>query len=268
MIERRLVSRPVSTIGTLIAPRVTQEEGPPIVTAGLRMRIDAGNPYSYVGTGTTISDLSGNGNGASLVHGPLFVADRLGAISLDGTDEYIDCTDPLTSDAEREGSITYEYWLEPQATITTGRTQQTTGYGYLTASKQGLAGNHSYKETNNAFAAFMFQFGTNGFIAGCHNFDYAPSFLVDYQTYNGISHLVVTKSATGCEYFVNGTSRKSASQSRTLGSVVDSVTSKFPNNSFGTRYQGRIYTFSLYTRALSATEILNNFNAQRWRFGI
>jgi hypothetical protein len=268
MIERRLVSRPVSTIGTLIAPRVTQEEGARIVTEGLRMRLDVSNPYSYIGTGTSLADLSGSANGATMFNSPSAVYARNLAISLDGTDDYIGCSDPLTSDAEREGSLTFEYWLEPTATITTGRAESSTGYGYYTGSAQGLLSEHLYKPLNSSFAAFMFQFGTNGFIAGCHNFDYAPSFLVDYKTYTGISHLVVTKSATGATYYINGVSIKSGSQSRTLGAVVTNVTSSTSANEFGRFFQGRIYAYALYTRALSNGEILQNFNALRGRFSL
>ena len=41
---------------------------PRIVTSGLVMLLDAANPKSYPGTGTTWSDLSGNGNNGTLTN--------------------------------------------------------------------------------------------------------------------------------------------------------------------------------------------------------
>jgi hypothetical protein len=42
---------------------------PSIVTDGLVLCLDAGNPKSYPGSGTTWTDLSGNGNNGTLVNG-------------------------------------------------------------------------------------------------------------------------------------------------------------------------------------------------------
>jgi len=89
MIERRLVSRPISTVGTLIAPNRTQEEGPRIVTEGLVGHWDAGNPYSYPGTGTTWVDLSSSGFSGTLENGPTYSADKGGTITTDGANDQV-----------------------------------------------------------------------------------------------------------------------------------------------------------------------------------
>lgn len=46
--------------------------GPHLVTDGLVLALDAANPLSYPGSGTTWRDLSGNGNNGTLVNGPTF----------------------------------------------------------------------------------------------------------------------------------------------------------------------------------------------------
>lgn len=63
---------------------------PRIITNGLVLYLDAANTKSYPGSGTTWSDLSGNGNNGTLTSGPTFSANNNGYISLDGTDDYID----------------------------------------------------------------------------------------------------------------------------------------------------------------------------------
>ena len=64
-------------------------QGESIVTNGLVLYWDAGDKDSYPGTGTTIYDLSGNGNDGGLMNGPIFSSDKGGAIIFDGSDDYI-----------------------------------------------------------------------------------------------------------------------------------------------------------------------------------
>ena len=45
-----------------------------IVTTGLILNLDAGNPSSYSGSGTTWTDLTGNGYNAELIGSPTFVS--------------------------------------------------------------------------------------------------------------------------------------------------------------------------------------------------
>jgi len=63
--------------------------GPNIITDGLVLALDAANPRSYPGTGTSWNDLSGNGNNGTLVNGPTFNSDNNGSIVFDGVDDYI-----------------------------------------------------------------------------------------------------------------------------------------------------------------------------------
>ena len=69
-----------------------------IITSGLVLYLDAGNPSSYPGSGTTWSDLSGNGNHGALTGGVIFSSLDGGALVFDGvndsfgTDANIDLT--------------------------------------------------------------------------------------------------------------------------------------------------------------------------------
>ena len=57
---------------------------PKIVTDGLVLCLDAGNPKSYPGSGTTWTDLSGQGNNGTLVNGVGYVGTNGGSLSFDG----------------------------------------------------------------------------------------------------------------------------------------------------------------------------------------
>ena len=243
---------------------------PSIVTNGLLLCLDAGNRKSYPSpfTGNTWTDLSGNGRTGTLFNTPTYSSANGGSLDFDGTNEYAQSTITLT-DAQAEGDLTYEYWVQPTRTINASYTQSTSGTDYFSAwSDQGLANIIEYKYNNASYAAFQFCFGTNGFVVGAHSLGYAPPFLVDYQSYTGISHLIVIKSGTGCSYYVNGVFKKSASQSRILGAVPSWITSNgaIYGNAFGRYFQGNIYSYKLYTRALTATEIAQNYNALKSRY--
>lgn len=62
---------------------------PRIVTDGLVLCLDAGNPKSYPGSGTTWTDISGNGNTGTLTNGPTYSSDDGGSIVFDGSNDYV-----------------------------------------------------------------------------------------------------------------------------------------------------------------------------------
>jgi len=68
---------------------------PKIVTDGLVLCLDAANPKSYPGSGNTWYDLSGNGNDGTLVNGPVFESTNGGAINCDAADDMIYVNDTL-----------------------------------------------------------------------------------------------------------------------------------------------------------------------------
>ena len=69
--------------------------GPSIVTDGLQVLLDAADINSYPGTGTTWTDLSGNGNNGTLTNGPSFLSNENGGIMrFDGVDDYARITPP------------------------------------------------------------------------------------------------------------------------------------------------------------------------------
>ena len=58
------------------------------VKDGLVLDLDAGNPLSYPGTGTTWTDLSGNNNNGTLINGVGYNSDNGGSLVFDGVDDH------------------------------------------------------------------------------------------------------------------------------------------------------------------------------------
>ena len=59
-----------------------------IIKNGLVLHLDAGNVASYSGTGTTWTDLSGNGNNGTLKNGVGYNSDNEGSLVFDGVNDY------------------------------------------------------------------------------------------------------------------------------------------------------------------------------------
>ena len=63
--------------------------GPTVVTDGLVLALDAADRNSYPGSGTTWTDLSGNGNNGTLDNSVTYTSNNGGGLSFDGTDEIV-----------------------------------------------------------------------------------------------------------------------------------------------------------------------------------
>jgi hypothetical protein len=195
------------------------------------------------------------------------------------------------STSSMEGPITYEYWVQPTQQVNGSLSQGISGTNFFNpGTANGLGANINYKycftpsgcPTADTHCGFAFAFGTNGFIAGVHQYNYAPPILVDYKTFAGISHLVVIKRSNNCSYYVNGVFQKTSSTiSRIIGDglgyavsssgEISPSTNIIVSNSslyFAKYFKGNVYSYKLYLKELNQSEILQNYNATKTRFGL
>jgi hypothetical protein len=75
--------------------------GPDIKTDGLILRLQAANNKSYVGSGTSWKDLSGNGRNFTLVNSPTFSTVRKGKFIFGGTNQYANYTSPILANRDQ-----------------------------------------------------------------------------------------------------------------------------------------------------------------------
>ena len=95
----------ISQIRNELWPGLTPE----IVTDGLILNLDAGDPNSYPGSGTTWTDLSGNGNNGTLTNGPTYSSANGGFLSFDGTDDFVTLGTQINSDIAST-NVTISFW--------------------------------------------------------------------------------------------------------------------------------------------------------------
>ena len=81
-----------------------------IITRGLVLHLDASALESYPGSGTSWSDLSGNGNNGTLTNGPTFSSGNQGYINFDGTNDYVTIPDSSNWDFGT-GEFTIDLWI-------------------------------------------------------------------------------------------------------------------------------------------------------------
>jgi hypothetical protein len=110
---------------------------PTIVTNGLVLCLDSANTESYPGSGTTWTDLSGNGNNGTLVNGPVFDGENLGSISFDGVNDSVQITKVPSIDFTPTSSFTMMVWakvLGLSGDFTANRASTVFGRGSTTTS--------------------------------------------------------------------------------------------------------------------------------------
>ena len=224
--------------------------GPNIVQSGLVLSLDAGNVRSYPGSGTTWRDVSGNGN-AEMVNSPVF-ENSPKSFTFDGTADYFSVTSN-TAFKSITGDITLTGWCKQNST---GGAPHQTILGTSLDYRHGIKLMSYY---HGGIAVWL----ANG--AGTGDYLLSSSGIAD----TGWRFLAATRnSSTGLlELFLDGvrvnyvttfTGATNNNQNAAIGTDY---------HSSGYYYYGNIVTASAYNRVLQASEILQNYNMTKSRFG-
>ena len=222
---------------------------PRTITDGLVLCLDAANTKSYPGSGTTWTDLSGNGNTGTLVNGVGYNSGNLGSLSFDGTNQYV--TVP------HNASINFN----TSTVIYVARLSSSPGSRNTVFSKyDGSGAQHEW--SNTGFLRSNYRDAS----AVTPELD-APSGAGQINT-STIYHIAVTYGSKTIEHFKNGVSLGSSLNSthNTVNNIINIGIGY--NTSAGLYFTGNIYMVSIYNRVLSAAEVSQNFNALRSRFSI
>jgi hypothetical protein len=236
--------------------------GPRIVTSGLVLSLDAADRNSYPGSGTSWRDVSGNGNNGTLTNGPTFNSANQGSIVFDGTDDYVNCGSG--SSVNITGTqLTLNAWV------------------YRTALNSNVSNYRRIIEKAAAYPALQYSLVTTptGFSSG------EGRLLLDMYIDSSIPTgaigstqlqlntwycVAATYDGSFRRLYVNGILD---GQLATTGNITPTVSNLGIGDYLlesGTTYawNGRISNTMIYNRALTASEILQNYNAQKSRFGL
>ena len=218
---------------------------PKIVTNGLVLALDAANNKSYPGSGTSWNDLSGNNNTGTLTNGPTFNAGNMGSISFDGTDDYVGCIGSLTVTA-----ATFITWIRRNGS-------QVEYSGILFSRGTSVTGMNFFGSTTNRLG-YHWNGSTSTYL-------WDSGLTVPDLTWCMIAVSVTSTSATAylCQIGITSATNVVSHASTVLDSIriaADSFSNRF--------FRGNIAVAQIYNRALTATEVLQNYNATKGRFGL
>ncbi len=224
-----------------------------LVTSGLFVHLDASNAASYPGSGTVWTDLTGNGNTGTLTNGPVYSALAGGCIDCDGTNDFVYIADKPELQPKSATPITMQIWV------------------YFDALTNGAI-------INKLTALFVY----DGYIVGLASTGYAG-----YTVNGGLVNQVESTSptvvfTTGTWYLVTFITQRTATANTTrlyVNTTVriqktwgnDSYTESNPlqlGGGYGGFANCKIGAFYFYTRGLSDSEITQNYNATKSRYGL
>jgi hypothetical protein len=230
--------------------------GPRIVTNGLVLYLDAGNSKSYPpGSGTAWNDLSGNDNNGTLTNGPTFSSANAGSIVFDGVDDYVVANNSTSTNIST--NVTYSIWLKPSLVINnTGQNNSDVSF---------------FRKQKTASGFVLEVYGTTGSNKQLAFWVNYPSGVAITYTLsaNQWYHLVGTYNGSIAYLYVNGYSVASNSFATSVSTSDPIHIGTFIPSSTPTRYfNGQINNCSIHNRALTASEVLQNYNATKGRFGL
>jgi hypothetical protein len=218
---------------------VSLYHSPQISLNGLVLCLDAANPKSYPGSGTTWTDLSGRGNNGTLVNGVGYNSGNLGSLVFDGVNDYVNI--PNFSPLANSPACTISIW---------SYVKQNKGYHFW--------GSLMFLLQIQSNQTYRLRFNLNGDWRG----EYTTSFPL-----NIYHKLDITWDGTTTKMYINA--------QETVSSTLDSAFSSFSNTTNQPLQISRrdadysnvdIPQVSIYNRALTASEIQQNFNALKSRF--
>lgn len=235
---------------------------PKIVTNGLVLCLDAGNTKSYPGSGTTWSNLSGTGNNGTLTNGPTYSSTNGGSLIFDGINDYT--TVASASSLNFSTAIfTTEVWVK------------------ITSFPSSSAHNIISKKPrfNNTVKGWQCQLDnrTTGFMQlrtndGTTLNDNTPTSTVNnsalFTTPTNWLHLVWAVTTGSVRFYINGILNDTQTFTMTAVDNNDALEIGRPILAIDTSPNMHISQVKVYNRQITASEIQQNFNALRGRYGI
>jgi hypothetical protein len=228
-----------------------------IVTNGLVLALDAADRNSYSGSGTSWTDLSGNGNNGTLTNGPTYSSANGGSIVFDGGNDYI--STPIQN---LNRPCTFSIWvnlsgLSLYQTFFGQDTSQSIARGRFYFQKAGATSEGAVLNKVN----FSIVLSNNSIVPVNSN-----NVIVTNLWYN----YCVVLTTTTISMYENGILQNTVNDSNAFLTPNTTITlnSGYYNNGVTDYVNGKSSSFLIYNIDLSATEVQQNYNAQKVRFNL
>jgi hypothetical protein len=218
-----------------------------INTIGLKLYVDAAVPESYPGSGTAWYDLTGNGYNGTLTNGPTYSSSNSGSIVFDGSNDYVTSLGTAIVPGGAT-SYTVSVWV--------------------------------YRNRNNVGAEEVLSQWTSGTSSNAFFFGFNNSNVRFSDNWNDVSvtgagntgvwmNLVgVNLGGSNAYIYLNGSLSATKGSALTYTGTGPFLIGRQGEYTGGEYFGGRISSAMVYNRALLSTEILQNYNIQKGKFGL
>ena len=238
----------VITSGRLLTPSVGSTT-PGVVTSGLVFYLDAGNASSYPGTGTSWFDLSGLGNTFTLQNSPTYGATGGGSFLFNGSNNSAIIAAGTNASYT---SATFIVIVEAVGTFLTSTGlifSPGTGGASIAGTTQGSTGNIKFNWNDDPTS-----------------YNNASGLTIPGGT-TGWAYVAVSVSPTLTTYCVNNTFTTFVYTPTTI--TLGSGLTVGNDSRFASRlFNGYVAVAMMYNTALSQTDLTQNYNYYKTRFGI
>jgi hypothetical protein len=221
---------------------------PPIVTSGLVLNLDTANPNSYSGTGNTWTDQTSSNNTVTLVNNPTFTNLNYGALTFDGATNY--GTKATTSNFPSGANpFTLSIWFYPTSSAAT---MSIVSYGVENTGQL-------VRIRINAGGAYAVVFGH----WGGAGYDLGNGSTVNANAWNNVTEVF---DGTNDYMYINGVLKGTFTP--TALNIPANSSLYIAKRATGEFFTGSVAQTLIYNVALTATEVVQNYNATRDRYGI
>ena len=230
-----------------------------IVQSGLVMNLDASFKSSYLGTGTTWYDISGSGNNnGTLTNGVGYSSTNGGVMTFDGVNDFVNCGNSSTFN--QTNALTLSTWVK----INSLSSENT-----LIGKQWCNLNQYSYLLYVNTQGKLIFDTANSG---ACNGYFSA------YTSTNSLSintwyNVVISFTNASIKIYLNGQLISGSLSGINTGLFVGNApvllgTYRGLSGNYASMLNGNMGSTLIYNTALSDSEVTQNFNATKTRFGL
>lgn len=228
---------------------MSYDNGPKIVNDSLVCVLDAADLNSYPGSGTSWRDMSGGGRNFTTTG--TYNSSSGGALSFNGSNQASD------GPASNTFGIGQNFTIEFVGNLTAaGGTQWGFWFG-------GNGKDRGISAHLNESGQIIFDTAGGG---GTNRTTYSPAPAVGTTNWYAFRY---KNDATPYKHiYLNGTSVANSGANGVDPLNLSTETAQIPGSKYSIWYNGRIFLFRMYNRALTDAELISNYNAVKKRFGL
>ena len=239
--------------------------GPNIVTDGLVLYLDAANPKSYPGTGTTWYDLSGNNNHFTLYNGASFSNNIM---AFDGVNDYMRTINNLNLTSTNV--VTVLYFIQPRSYGTVPKMIHELSTNF-NPRPDSFCMSFSDPSAGQNYEVMAFLRGNVGYNVASYSKTILNDLLWHHHTVIhdttqiSTEHLMYSDGQPSEPVIQNPVTGYSSNNTNTFGNLPFYIASRAGISYFAPINLGSV---QMYNRALTLNEIQQNYNAQKSRFNL